>query len=65
MNKIWINRASSFKEAESFDYHYYMKMPRAKRLEIMQFLRKTYKKIGGDRFDVSSERLRRVIKIIQ
>ncbi len=65
MNRIWINKANSFKEAKNFDDNYYLSMSAIERLETIQFLREKNNKIKGKLRHASRERLRRVIKIIQ
>ncbi|MEK6732345.1 MAG: hypothetical protein AABY55_01850 [Candidatus Omnitrophota bacterium] len=65
MYKIWIHRASSFKEAEEFDLKYYHKMSSSKRLDMIQFLRDLYFKINGISKDECKKRLRRIIKVIK
>lgn len=64
MKKIWVNKAYSFKEAEEFDRDYYLSLPRARRLEIVQFLRETHHKFGRGRNE-SRKGLRGFIKIFQ
>ena len=63
MKKIWINKASSFKEAAEFDSVYYSKMSKSERIGTMQFLREVYNKLRISRNE-NGKRLRRVIKII-
>ena len=63
MKKIWINKANSFKEAAEFDSDYYMKMPKAERINTMQLLREIYRKLKAPRNE-NGKRLRRVIKVI-
>lgn len=63
MKKIWINKASSFKEAAEFDSAYYAKMSKVERISTMQFLREVYDKLKVSRNE-NRKRLRRVIKII-
>ncbi|MDP2911205.1 MAG: hypothetical protein Q8N76_02595 [Candidatus Omnitrophota bacterium] len=65
MHKIWINKASSFKEAEEFDLKYYHNMSSSKRLDIVQSLRDSYFKINGISKDECKKRLRRIIKVIK
>jgi hypothetical protein len=64
MKRIWINKASSFKEAEKFDVDYYLGMSEAERLETLQLLREAYKIRKGHKGE-SRKGLRRLIKIIQ
>ena len=68
MKKIWIHKASSFREAEKFDADYYQGMTPSERLETVQLLREESFNIRGRRGgagDESSEGLRRVIRVIQ
>ncbi|MBU4377297.1 MAG: hypothetical protein KKD29_07515 [Candidatus Omnitrophica bacterium] len=65
MKKIWINKASSFRDAERFDRDYYLAMGASKRLEEMQLLREIYYKIKKRGSYEGRKRFRRVIKIIQ
>ena len=64
MNKIWINKPLSLKDAGRFDAQYYLKMSGGKRLDIMQYLRELYYKIK-EKDNADRKRLRRVIKIIR
>ena len=63
MKKIWINKASSFKEAAKFDSDYYAKMSKAERIGTMQFLREVYFKFKAPKNE-NGKRLRRIIKVI-
>jgi hypothetical protein len=65
MKKIWVNKASSFKEAGKFDADYYLSMPEAEKLETLQLLREVHYKIRKGLKGEDRKRLRRVIKIIQ
>ena len=65
MKKIWINRASSFRDAEKFEKENYLAMGASKRIEEMQLLREMYYKIKKRRGYEGRKRLRRVIRIIQ
>ena len=65
MKKIWVNKTNSFKNAEKFDYDYYLNMTTSKRLETMQLLREIYPKIKKGYKSENREGLRRVIKVIQ
>lgn len=62
--KIWINKASSYKDAEKFEHDYYNSMNSIERISIMQDLRESYLKLKG-KSDESRKGLRRVIKIIK
>ena len=64
MKKIWIKKNVSFEEAGKFDKDYYFSISSGDRLEIVQFLRETYRKLrrGG----VGNRKgLRGFIKIVQ
>ncbi|MDP3789113.1 MAG: hypothetical protein Q8R48_01780 [Candidatus Omnitrophota bacterium] len=65
MKKIWINKASSFREAEKFDKEYYLAMGASKRLEEMQRLREIYYKIKKRHGYEGGKRFRRIIRIVQ
>ncbi len=63
MKKIWVHKASSFKEAERFERKYYRAMSAKERVDTVDWLRqvvarKLKKSNGGTR-------LRRVITIVQ
>ena len=61
-NKIWVNIAKSFKEAEEFDDKYYMAMTPEERLSMVQICREEYyAKIKHE----DRKRFRRVVRIIQ
>lgn len=64
MEKAWVNKSNSFKEADSFDKKYYSNMSGVKRLEIVYLLRETYFKIKGQTGHEDRKRLRRSFKII-
>ena len=64
MKKFWVNKASSFKQAERFDKYYYQSMSTKERLETVQFLRENFK-IKKGRKDEGRKGLRRVVRIIQ
>ena len=65
MEKIWVNKATSFADAEKFDEDYYFNLTSLERLEIMQFLRESFYKIKKDLNDESRKGLRRVVKVIK
>ncbi len=65
MDKIWVNKAKSFKDAEKFDEEYYLNMTGSKRLEIIQYLRETYFKLKRGKKNENRKGLRRSVKIIQ
>ena len=62
--RIWINKASSFKQAQRFDRDYNLSLSGSERLDIMQFLREVYYKMKRGKRE-NRKGLRRVIKIIQ
>jgi len=66
MQKIWVNKADSFSDAEQFDQSYYSEMLPSDKLDTMQWLREEYfrsRKMGIS--NESGKRLRRVFKIIK
>lgn len=63
MEKIWVNKANSFRKAAEFDAAYYARMTNAQRINAMQFLREIYHKLKPSKNE-NGKRLRRVIKII-
>jgi hypothetical protein len=63
--KIWINKALSFSEANKFDDSYYLSLSASERIETMQFLREEYRKIKKGCDHESGKRLPRVFKIIK
>lgn len=65
MKKIWLKKFNSFKKADQADLDYYLKMSPEEKLSIVQMLRENYHKFTGAKKHVSSDRLRRVIKIIK
>ncbi len=62
--KVWMNKADSFAEAERFDEQYYQTMSGYEKIEVMQFLREQYLKMKGLDGE-SRKRLRRVVKFIK
>jgi hypothetical protein len=65
MNKVWVNKARSFKEALDFDTAYYSGLSSEERIEGVQFLREEYFKSKGIEFREDGKRLRRVVRIIK
>jgi len=65
MIKMWMNKASSFEEAETFDIKYYKNMSAAERIETIQFLREQYFKLNGLNLNENRKRLRRVYRVIK
>lgn len=63
--KVWINIARSFREANDFDRAYYQAMTPQERLETVQFLRECYHKIKDEPNAKSGKRLRRFIKVLK
>ena len=66
MQKIWVNKADSFSDAEQFDQSYYSEMLPSDKLDTMQWLREEY--FRSQKMGISNEsgkRLRRVFKIIK
>jgi len=65
MKKIWVNKTSSFVDAERFDDHYYLTMSSSERLDTVQFLREMHSKMKRGSKNESRKGLRRVIEVIQ
>jgi|Deesub1362B_J571_1020462.scaffolds.fasta_scaffold00123_9 hypothetical protein len=65
MHKIWINKSSSFKEAEDFDRRYYLNMTPKERIETVFMLRETHFRIKGIDYEKAGEGLRRILKVIR
>lgn len=64
MKRIWMKKIGSFKEAQDFDEEYYFSLSRAERLEIVQFLRETYRKFRRGKCE-NRKGLRGFIKVVQ
>lgn len=64
-NKVWINKALSFDEAEQFEIDYYMGLSGEERIEIVQILRENYFKSKGLYTGENGKRLRRVFRIVK
>lgn len=62
--QAWAKKFNSFKAAEEADNSYYAKMSPAEKWDTMQFLRETYYKFKGARYE-KGKGLRRVLKIIK
>lgn len=61
-DKVWVNKARSFQEAEKFNDEYYLNMTPEERLSIIQLCREEYHaKIKHE----NRKRFRRVFKIVQ
>ena len=66
MKRIWIHKAKSFKEANEFDFRYYLGMSPSERIETIQFLREIYLKLHPARSHGKGRKgLRGFIKILQ
>jgi hypothetical protein len=65
MNKIWVNKAKSFEEAQHFDNAYYLSLSSSERVESVQILREEYFKTNGLEFREDGKRLRRVFRVIK
>jgi hypothetical protein len=63
--KIWVNKSTSYKEAQEFDDSYYLSLTPTERLEVVQFLREEYWKLKKDTKHERGKRLRRVLKIVK
>lgn len=63
--KIWVNKTTSFKEAEEFDIKYYLAMPRSEKIETIQFLRESVGKIKKEVKNAHRKGLLRTVKVIQ
>ncbi len=61
--KIWVNKAESFSDAEKFDNEYYENQTTEQRLDTMQFLREQYCKMKEKAGDAHRKGLRRFIKV--
>ena len=65
MEKIWVNKAKSFEEAQNFDNAYYLSLSSTERVENVQFLREEFFKSHGLKFSEDGKRLRRVFRVIK
>ena len=63
MDKIVINKAKSFKEAQDWQDNYYMSKTAKERLSDVQICRENYFKIKG--INACRKRLRRVFRIVK
>ncbi len=63
--RIWVNKTTSFKEAEEFDIQYYLAMPRSEKIETIQFLRENVGKIKKRIKNAHRKGLLRTVKVIQ
>jgi hypothetical protein len=65
MNRIRVNKARSYAEANRFDLEYYLTLRPEERLDEMQRLRDDHWKLGSERENASRKRLRRSVRIVQ
>jgi hypothetical protein len=65
MERAWIHKAKSFREAEEFDLNYYASMSPSKRIETVQYLRESWLRFGRNKHGNGRKRLRRVFRIIK
>ncbi len=65
MQKIWINKSFSFKEAEDFDRRYYLNMTPKERIETVFMLREIHFRVKGIDYEKAREGLRRILKVIR
>jgi hypothetical protein len=65
MQRIWVNKAGSFEEADHFDAGYYRSLSVEERVETVQILREAYFKSRGLEFRENRKRLRRVFKVVK
>jgi hypothetical protein len=63
--KIWINKTTSFSEAQDFDDSYYLSLTPTERLETVQFLRGEYRKLKKSESYEGGKRLQKVLKLIK
>ncbi len=63
--KKWVEKSSSFAEAQQFDDSYYLSLSSKERIETVQFLREEFKKFNKDEKYEVGKRLRRVLKLIK
>lgn len=61
--KVWVNKAESFADAERFDSEYYENQTPERRLDTMQLLREQYCKMNKKAGDAHRKGLRRFIKV--
>ena len=65
MNRIWVNKASSFEAANRFEAKYYAGLSSEVRVETVQLLREMHFKSTGLKFSEDGKRLRRVLSVIK
>jgi hypothetical protein len=63
--RIWVNKATSYADAEAFDATYYASMRPEERLDEVQRLRDGHRKLISEKENASRERLRRAVRIVQ
>ena len=64
-DRIWVNRARTFAEAEEFDRAYYESMSGEERLDAVQQLREEFFRRQGIAEHEDGTRLRRVLGVLQ
>ena len=65
MNRIWINKAGSFEEADKFEAEYYEGLSKEKRVETVQLLREMYFNTTGLKVGENGKRLGRFLSVIK
>jgi sulfur relay (sulfurtransferase) DsrC/TusE family protein len=65
MQRIWLKKFNSFKDADEADLQEHFKMTPNERIELMQYLREIYYKFNKRAYNESRKGLRRTFKIIQ
>lgn len=65
MNRIWVNKAGSFEEANRFEAKYYEGLSGEVRVETVQLLREMHFKSTGLTFRENGKRLRKVLSVIK
>jgi len=67
MKRIWVHKATSFRDAEEFDRHYYRAMSAKERVETVQYLRELYLRLPSRhrKHAPNGKGLRRVLTIVQ
>ncbi len=63
--EIWINKATSFDEAQKFETAYYLNLSGAERVETVQILREAHFNSNGLFRRENGKRLRRVLRVIK
>jgi len=65
MERTWIHKAGSLREATEFDLNYYANMSPSKRIETVQYLREVWLRFGRKKHGNGQKGLQRVFKIIR